>query len=289
MAKPLVFFTVLIVAAATPAAEDRPAPKVTFDSSFTVECADVSPKAEKSQATEKRVIEATFRISINVDGDASTLKEVIIEIQSPDKSMKVTEIKPVAVLRSRANGPIRVSTVRTAGTDNQEKGTGGIIVASGPVVATGTLEVKDTKSTVTQVKEQYEKDAPKDATLIHTTIEREHGLRVKMKANDQEPLEGIKEITVRFEVPTYWRGDWVKVTSRAEDGTGTDGKSFGERAIAIGLFLKGEASAKSMAEYLGNVQCELDDWMTKNSGKELEAELRSKYIGALQAMKTNSK
>jgi hypothetical protein len=278
----------LLVTAGVAAAEKPPETKVTFDASYIVECRDVTPKPGKGEPDpSSKLIEATFRFSVNIDGDASRVKEVLVEIESPDSTLRVAKILDTTTLVKRTKGPITVrKVVSSQNSEREVSGAVRYLLTPRQGGVDGKAETKGS-STSLQAEESYERESPKDPSLIPTTLTREHGVRFKLRAHDQDVLEGIKEFTVRFEAPLGWRGDWVKVVCKARDDQGSEGTSFGEWALPIGLYLSGESSAKIEAETLGNVQLELDRRYAKSI--PWDEAFQQKYIDALKNMKGHSR
>ncbi|MBL9125310.1 MAG: hypothetical protein JNG90_16855 [Planctomycetaceae bacterium] len=249
-------------------------PQLEFDTSYTVECRDVTPRDFAVRYPDSRIVEAKFRVSTwFTAGREADLDELIVEITSPNKTLPVVDFMPRTELDTDIAGAIEVveSDEHTTSTN---AGVGGSVgVEYGIVRAQATPSAGGGKTHLSSTKETYKRLPPKQLLLASGTINRGYGVFFKLKPSPQAALEGVREFACLFLVPHDWRGQAVQVscsalaTKRSYFSSTTE--RCGEGTFYVGLFLEGDMVARTTVEELA-----------KAEGRKAADELAQRQSGA---------
>ena len=227
-------------------------PRIDFDLPPVVECRDVTPAEFAELHPDRRIIEATLRVSMRLQaGAAEDVREITIEIASPHQSLLVHDYAPDLVLESELAGEIQITKTRETGSSlgaGVNGGTslpyGGVNVNLSPHASLGASKRDLTTETIKRIP-------AKDVVLVGGTMDHGYGVFFKFRPTGQTPLEGRKEFVCRYVAPREWRGDYVRVAIRA---TGEHKEYFmksvkpsGQLNRELGLYLAGDEAAQGAA------------------------------------------
>ncbi len=232
-------------------------PQMQFDTGHAVACRAVSGKDAQRPSPDEKIIEAVFRISMlqSAGGNDAALEQVLIEIVSPRRRLRVVQLSPKTELTTEYEGPIAREQTEThsrsleAGVDGTISDPGGLFdVEIEPDIGAGIGRAKT-------IKETSRRLAPRIAAVAAGTLHNQHGAFFKLTPNSQSVLEGERTFTCRFAVPANWRADWAVVRCRA---FGRRDELFGGERIEpcggakffVGLYLHDDVEARAAAEGL---------------------------------------
>jgi hypothetical protein len=257
----VLFCSIGLLGFASPVRGDEPI-EVQFDCRPAVACRDVTPPEFLYAHPQEKVVEAVIRVSVRASrGNPDHLQELLFELRGPQRRMRVLDFSPTNQLESEATDPIQVTEIvedsRSVGISLGGKASapvGDIKIEAAPQASLG-------KSKRNVVTESWKKRPPQRAVVISGTTNDGFGVFYKFKPSSQSSLEGVKELTCRFAVPSNWRGDWLLLSCRA---SGDRLKYFvktttvcGRRRDVLGLYLEGDPEAQEAAEQLSYVQAEI--------------------------------
>lgn len=246
---------------APPVRGDEPV-EVQFDCRPAIACRDVTPPEFLDAHPQEKVVEAVVRVSVRASrGNPDHIQELLFELRGPQRRMRVLDFSPMNQFESEATEPIQVSKIV------EDSRSVGISLGGKAVAPVGEVKVEAApqaslgKSKRNVVTENWKKRPPQRAIVISGTTDDGYGVFYKFKPSSQSSLEGVKELTCRFAVPSNWRGDWLLLSCRA---TGDRLKYFvkttttcGRRRDVLGLYLAGDPDAQDAAEQLSRVQAEI--------------------------------
>lgn len=234
-------------------------PQLEFDTSYTVECRDVTPCEFAARYPDSRIIEAKFRVSTwFTTGREADLDELIVEITSPNQALPVVDFMPRTELDTDIAGAIEV-VESDEKTSNTNAGLGGTVgVEYGIVKAQASPSAGGGKTHLSSTKETYKRLPPKQLLLASGTINRGHGVFFKLKPSPQGALEGVREFACLFLVPREWRGQAVQVTCSAmatkKNYFSSSTERCGSGTFYVGLFIEGDIVARATVEELAKAQ-----------------------------------
>lgn len=238
--------------------------EVAFDCAAAISCRDVTPLEFAESNYHERIIEMVIPLSIRViRGDSADLRELVFEIRSPQRRMRVVQFRPQTQLESVADGPIQMTeTVEKQRSIGASLG-GSVKAPIGDVRIEGAPSANLGVSKRNVVTETWKKLPPKQATVVSGTTADGYGVFFRFKRSTQESFEGVKELTLRFIVPASFRADWLLLSCRA---TGDRLKYFikatvpcGERRYVLGLHSAGDRGAQRAAYELARLQSRISD------------------------------
>ncbi len=249
---PVGSFILLFALAPTAQAERL---RVRFDVNSAAECVDITPEEFAATNPHEKIVEAKFLISVFVDsGDAADLAEVIVFIENPERRLRVVDFLPKTELATDIAGHIEVvDTTEAAETADASLG-GAVTVEYGMLKATASPSAGAGKQHRTTQKQTYQRLPPQELVLAAGTMNRQHGVFFKLRPSSQHVLEGMHELVCRFAVPKTWRGDYLVVRCegrRAESSfLSREPLVCGHQCMYVGLYLRGDAWAKHLAQSL---------------------------------------
>lgn len=239
-------------------------PVTTFDISYTIPCSDVTTENYAKANPNSRLIEAKFRVSTDIAGAEKDIKEMSVEIISPDRRLHVVDFMPKTQLGSSIDGDVEISE----SVDNGLSFTGAIkpqlsVQYKDPTrnltAGAAAANVEATKSKKNGVTKKYKLVPDKELLVASGSTNRGHGVFFKLKPSTQRTLQGWTEFAVIFEVDAGWKSDWVIISVGATAMHSNllhmkkEVKS-GFKQVHVGMHLQGEVDAKQQAEHLGDVQ-----------------------------------
>jgi hypothetical protein len=237
-------------------------PVVKFSASHTALCRDVTPEFVAATPAEK-LIEAQFRVSTLLwQGQEEEIEELLIIVSSPQRRLRVVDFWPKTESVSDIAGPIERSETLDS-TRSLEAGLrGSISAAQAGISGQITPSLGAGYSSHDTIKETYKKLPPKQLLLASGTLDGDASVFFKLKPSTQGSLEGARVVSCLFAVPADWRGDWVLVTCLAKGQNNrqlvTRIEECGRGTFHVGLYLEGDALAKSLADQVDQAQSRVE-------------------------------
>ncbi len=240
--------TLLFALAAPALTVEAAVPRVEFDVSYTVACAEVPPCESSVAGPDQKVIEAKLQISTRLaSGSEPDVEEISITIWSPQRRLRVVDFSPRSQLASDIEGAIDV--VKKG---EEETSIEGSLEAEFSPLSTVSLNpaAGASKSRSEHLQQTYRRQPPKKVVLTAGMVHREHGVFFKLRPSSQETLEGQREFSCRFLVPKNWRGDYLLVDCRAvarERSVLRPANACGSRSTLVGLHMREDIEAREQA------------------------------------------
>ena len=226
------------------------APRVHFDMPLVVACRDVMSPQFAAANPSHRLVEARLAIStLLLEGKERDLTQLLIRIDSPQRTLTVVDYLPKTLHESRLAGPIGITKT------DEKSASIGINLAGKyePLTTIGGnagLGRKDTDCV------KYDLLPPLETVAASGTLLRGAGVFFKLKGSPRRPLEGASELALVLRVPRDWRTDYLRIHCEAEgiarglvdslDQT----VSAGQRRCVVALHLEGDEAARKSAEEL---------------------------------------
>lgn len=240
------------------------APEIEFDVELTIPCQDITSDKYQLLQPEDKLIEVHLSCSTRLTaGKEKEIKELDIELISPDRRLRVVDFMPQTQLGTDVSGEIQITEDNKSersftGTLKPEltlKGGSPNAQISGGVQAASFEAKKDNSQGVVRA---YKLLPKKDLLLASGTLNRGHGVYYKLKPSDQSSLQGRKEFVCICEVPRDWHCDWVLVTCGAVGYRSTFGikreAQCGFFQNYVGLHQVGNAESAQLARELGRIE-----------------------------------
>lgn len=220
-----------------------PAPVVKFDVARTVACRDVTTDDYRRKYPESSLIEAVIEVSPRLlSGSEKDIKELVIEITSPDDQLLVRGYLPTSQLTCDVVGE-QIYLEQTEADGKLSLGYSAVpkgIRAGGEVRANGVVS----KTVLTKL-------APKSLLLASGTINRAHGVYFKLAPSDRDTIQRSYQFTCLFEAGRSFRADCLLISCRAVGVS--RGRLYnsevdcGTADFLAGIHLDGNESAKRIA------------------------------------------
>ncbi len=213
---------------------------VTYDTPLTVSFQEVARSADS------KTIVATIPLSVRFRGDAESLSDANIELESPDQTLRVVDFLPQTTTTTDIVGPIQIETTKEAGGALKfhfihEASANAKDVVSAKVSALNEADASSYLRFMTTLK--YEQLPPRQLLVASGIRNRGHGVFFKLKPTSQHSIEGQHSFVCLFEVKPDWRCDYI-VARCYEVGVG--GWSVNENnKYIIGIHLKDDSDAKA--------------------------------------------
>jgi hypothetical protein len=251
-----------------------PPPVVKFSASHTVLCRDVTRAEFAAAHPTEKLIEAQFRVTALLwQGQEQEIEELLIIVASPERRLQVVDYWPKTESVSDIAGPIERSETHDSTRSSEAGIRGTISAAQAGISGQITPSLGAGRSNHETIKETYKKLPPKQLLLASGTLDGDSSVFFKLKPSTQGSLEGARVVSCVFTVPTDWRGDWVLVTCLAKGQNHrqlvTRIEECGRGTFHVGLYLEGDAVAKSLADQLDQAQSRLDRPAADEAGRSL--------------------
>ncbi|MEM9589127.1 MAG: hypothetical protein AAGA03_17730 [Planctomycetota bacterium] len=228
--------------------------KVIFDLPSVVE-ADVTTDSQQPLSTHQASIH--FRLSSLVSSaQKKPIDQWLIRCELRDEASEVIDYKPKTTLASDLASPIKVI-------DSDESSRSVGLSLDGHLPTIGAAHVGTDAGKKSSLSRQFERLPPLQAVTAAGTIRRGRGVYFKMSRTGQQVLDGEKEFTVVFAVPTGWRVGLIDVTVSAQSKESTfPGIEPSMRTIADEHFVlvacrRGDHRAAQVARDLASQEHEL--------------------------------
>ena len=268
-------------------------PAVRFDAGRLIACRVAATEDSARADPDEKIIEVNFRVSTLVTaGKATDIDELLIMITSPEDRVRVVDFSPSTQMVTDVEGPIEV--VETEDTAKSVDARLGGVASGGHGIVD--LQLKPTLGGgVTQghsLTQTLKRRAPMHVKVASGTIDGQSGVFFKLKRNTQSTLEGVKEYSCRFAVPSDWRAGRAMVSCAAR----TERKGFfgsrihlcGSAEFSLGLYLEGDVKAKQSARNFSRIS-KTSSRKRQDSRKTacrcLDADLWGAFEGSVDALK----
>jgi hypothetical protein len=227
-------------------------PAVEFDLPPTAVCRAVTCDDVVKQHPGANLVEVTFDLSTRlVAGSESDIKQITVEIRSPDRQLLLVGFTPATTLLSdSSSGYIEIE---------QHKASGQIAVEYGLPSA----KIQASANNAGGSKTVERKLAPKALLISATTIDRSHGVVFKIHPSSQDSLEKSRQFVCQFSVPAGFRGDYVQLactaigTNRGAMRSLDSEVTAGAARFIVGIYKSDDALARQAADVLAQRQEEL--------------------------------
>lgn len=189
--------------------------------------------------------------------DPQAMEQWDIQITPRNEFVQIADYAPRTQLASELAGPIDVKS-----TNEQSKSFGMTAVGNyGPAHADAGLDQgsKSIHST------SFQKVAPMRAVIASGTVDRGRGVFFKLRAAEQQVLEGEKQFGITLSVPATWRADLLDVKIKGERKTRPFGafsdeiEIVGEAHFVVATYRKGDTEAGTWARNLAASEDNLRD------------------------------
>jgi hypothetical protein len=230
-------------------------PQLNFDFGRALECRDVTAPDFLDSHPDQRVVECTLKLSVYLEsGSINDVGMIRVELLDTDRRLRVVGFSPCTKLESEFAEDIE--TTRTKETSHSISASlGGELPAPvGGLIAHVTPTLGGGKGGKEVVTEKVVRVAPKQAVVASGTLNEEHGVFFLLRPSPTTSLEGVHELSVRFRVPSTWRGDAVRVACQA---TGEQKvfwmkqqKVWAQKTAPVALYSAGDLMARQAAERL---------------------------------------
>jgi hypothetical protein len=220
-------------------------PLVEFNADYVVACRVVTPIEYAKKYPDKKLVEATLRLSARViSGSEKDVENVVYTLVDPHRRLRVADYAPKTELATDVVEPALAIEYQ-----------GRAAVRYALTQQTGFLKGEYQASKVS-----YRKLPPLEALVASGITERGYGVFYKLRSSERVTLEGDREFSCLFEVPKRWRGDCLLVKCEA-DGINRgylgyfDSKvKAGLAGFVLGLYLDGDEQGARLARGLAEEQ-----------------------------------
>lgn len=244
-------------------------PRVYFDVAPVVACQDITPSEFAEANPDEKLVRASFKVSSLIGrGEEHDLIQFFYRVESPEQTIRIVDYSPKTTLASDIAGNISIEKKKDT-TNHIGMALAGPLDWPVKVTGSGDLGSKSDDAV------RYELLPQMVAVAASGTIHRGYGVYFKFRPSRGTSLEGAKELTVVFRVPSEWRADTVQLFCKAigiRHGIvpPLDGHAVcGARRFAIALYVEGDRAAKAAAERLVRAESELLKSLSANR-REIE-------------------
>jgi hypothetical protein len=235
-------------------------PRVQFDTGYLVPCYEVEADDPSEEAVDgERWVEARFRVSALVpEGILDNRVQYMYQFVSPLGSVYVVDYNPRTEMSSNLAGNVGIERKKeaskslginlTGSFDQLVRGSGG-----------GDVGVKDTSNV------RYELKPRMEVLLASGTINRGTGAYFKLRSSSDTSLEGDREFTMTFRVPSDWRGDIMYLKCEAHEMHRGKLISCGSAHFVLALHLQDDQEVREAAQKLVYAEARLRREVTKKA------------------------
>ncbi|MGV3484415.1 MAG: hypothetical protein ACO1RT_08355 [Planctomycetaceae bacterium] len=225
-----------------------------FDLPATAVAADVTP-ADFGSA--ERLVSIQFDLSLIVDAlPAPQVEQLVVQVCPLGGSALVDDYSPRTELASQYAGAIEVSRSKEV-TDH----VGLSLDGSYAHFVQGSLGADRGEKNIDATK--FSRVAPLHVVAASGTTHRGRGVYFKLRAGDQQVLEGDKSFTLVLKVPASWRGELIDFRVEAESmaksfstslsslaGVAPKSQVVGTARFIVATHLQGDGEMESLARQL---------------------------------------
>jgi hypothetical protein len=224
---------------------------ISFDCRLSFPCRETTPKEFASNHKDRKVVEATLRVSANFAIPEGEVESLVYRIMLP-AHVEIADYLPKTELAAEVSGTIDTER-QTTNKSNMVVSfeAGGQVGYRLPTVqaeAKASVGVHDDRATEVRSSVQTKFLPPKQLIVASGTQNRGKTLYFKLRPFSQVTLEGEKEFAFLLVVPKAWAGDSVILDCTAFR------KGYKEvvthQSMGIGLYLLGDEEARARVEKL---------------------------------------
>ncbi|MEM1070337.1 MAG: hypothetical protein AAGI63_15645, partial [Planctomycetota bacterium] len=132
---------------------------------------------------------------------------------------------------------------------------------------------------------QYDRVAPHQVVVASGTTDRGRGVYFKLRSTEMQVLEGEKQFSLTWQVPSSWRGCLldVSVEAQVEQRSFTtlwerETKTIGSRKFVVAVYRAEDDEARVAATQLAEAERSLRTWESKIEGS------RSSFASAMRSL-----
>ena len=217
---------------------------VHFDVPAVVVAEVIDPAFVTQPSSGGKFIRLRFPVSAFVAPELQgEVSEYVIEVGSPQASLRVVDFWPRNEMTSEIDGTIKVDESRNQTVEASLSASAGF-----EPFARGSANGKyQSKS---DLQEHYTRKPQMEALTSSGTTQRGYGCFFKFRPGPASQLEGAREIAILAEVPQTWRADTALVRMRAV-GRGSDfsrPKPLSHSTMWMTIHLAGDQTAAAQAQ-----------------------------------------
>ncbi|MCC6665204.1 MAG: hypothetical protein IT375_15745 [Polyangiaceae bacterium] len=240
-------FLLSLIATSAPLTTLAEPPRVHFDTPYAVACRDVTPENYAALHPGKKLVEVRLEISsLLVAGSEKDLRQYLIRVQSPERSLAIADYLPKTAHEAIASSlSMEQSTERNASIGINVSGKYELFTLPGPSASVGERKTSSVKCELLP---------PLETVAASGTLERGTALFFKIKSTPRNLLEGTREYGLVLSVPAVWRADYLHVRCQAEGikrgvvSTFDEPFQCGQRDFVVSLYQVGDEPARAIAE-----------------------------------------
>ena len=237
----LMFISVAICVATSDATANDAV--VAFDAPAIAVAVPVNPAVVNTPLTGGKLIRVKIPVSTFLSPEfTGQVSEYVVEIQSPQQSMRVVDFWPKQELYSDVQGTVSVDNKYHKDSHFAFNVSGGYE----PFVrgnANGEFNEK------IDSHQQFERKPPMQLLTSAGSVRRGFGVFYKFRPGPVPQLEGEREVAILFEVPQNWRADLLQVSMHA---VGQDrsarAETLGQSRLWMTVHQEGDQAAATQAQ-----------------------------------------
>lgn len=215
---------------------------VGFDAPAIAVAEPVNPAVVNTPLTGGKLVRVKIPVSTFLSPEfQGAVSEYVVEIESPQQSMRVVDFWPKNELYSDIQGTVSVD-------NNYHKDSHFAFNVSGgyePFVrgnANGEFNEK------IDSHQQYQRKPPMQVLTSSGTVRRGFGVFYKFRPGPVPQLEGEREVAILFEVPASWRADLMQVSMHAVGQNGSRMQTLGHSRLWMTVHQEGDQAAATQAQ-----------------------------------------
>ena len=216
---------------------------VGFDAPAMSVAEAVNPLVVNAPLTGGKLVRVKIPVSTFLSPEyLGAVAEYVVEIESPQQTMRVVDFWPKTELYSEVQGTVSVDS-------NYHKDSHFAFNLSGgyePFVrgnANGEFNEK------IDSRQQYQRKPPMQVLTSSGTVRRGFGVFYKFRPGPVPQVEGEREVAILFEVPTNWRADLMQVSMHAVGQNGSSRmQTLGHSRLWTTVHQEGDQAAAAQAQ-----------------------------------------
>jgi len=216
---------------------------VGFDAPAISVAEPVNPALVNTPMTGGKLIRVKIPVSTFLSPDLQgAVTEYVVEIESPQQTMRVVDFWPKTELYSEVQGTVSVDNSYHKDSHFAFNVSGGYE----PFVrgnANGEFNEK------IDSHQQYQRKPPMQVLTSAGTVRRGFGVFYKFRLGPVPQLEGEREVAILFEVPANWRADLMQVSMHAVGQNGSSRmQTLGDSRLWMTVHQEGDQAAAAQAQ-----------------------------------------
>lgn len=220
-------------------------PAVAFDAPAIVVAEPLDASVSTAPTTGGTLLRLKMPVSMLINPTfRGQIEEIVVEIESPSRSLRVLDFWPKTEMYSQVDGTIAVK-------NQTQKNQNFAFAVSGGYEPFARGNATGDYHTQQHVDEQYQRRPPMQLLTSSGTIGRGYGVFFKFRPGSLPVLEGDREIALLVEAPAGWRGDLLRIKMRAVGASGgyssNDARNLGSADLWTAVHRQGDAQAAEAA------------------------------------------